>query len=280
MNERGRLRPPWWAWPSLLGIDAPVVAVAWAAALAGAAGASFGAAEAIALAGATGAAYLLDRARDARRLDGIRAPTLRHAFAARHPRFTLTSAGIYAVVALAALPSLTPATLVMGGGVAVATAVVLIAARGGRGTGRGDGRPLSLWRPWAVGAIFAGGVAAPSAAAGVETLASLGPALVGLALVAGMNVAMIAAWEARLDDGAAPADGRPDRSAVRRVLVSLALALGLTIGRPHLSGLGPALIVATLGLAVLDSASRIPSEIRHVAADAVLVVALAALPFA
>lgn len=284
MSRRGRARPPWWAWPSLLGIDAPVVAVAWAWTLARTAGASFGVAEAVAVAGGTAAAYLADRARDARRLDGRRTPTLRHAFAARHPRLIIGLAASSALFAVAVTPWLATATLVAGVFVAVATALLLIAARSGRGATievtTGSGVRSAAWRPWAVGGLFAAGVMTPVTEAGLTATASLTPVAIGLGLVATLNVAMIAGWEHHLDDGAAPCAARPGSVRVRAGL-ALVVAIASWIARPWLTGLGPSLAVAAAALALLDLTSSVASpavvaELRHSAADAVLVIALLA----
>ena len=107
MSRAGWSRPPWWAWPSLLVIDAPVVAVAWAWALARAAGAPFGGVEAAAVASGTAAVYLLDRARDAARLAGDRPPTLRHGFAATRTRSVAVAAVVAGLVTLYTISAVT-----------------------------------------------------------------------------------------------------------------------------------------------------------------------------
>lgn len=299
MNELGRSRPPWWAWPSVLAVDAPVVAVAWAWALARAAGVSFTAADAVAIAAGTAGVYLADRVRDARRLGGTRAPTWRHASAAARPRTVAVAAATCLALTAATAPLLAPASVAWGAAVAAGAAALLVAARRGRGTGR------AAWRPFAVGAVFAAGVALPVAAGGLQALARVGPALAGLAAVATLNVAMIAAWERRLDDGAIPAGpatgtGAPSEvdpastadpaAATRRVRVtagvtlaglllaaSVAPARGAAIGLTPALALGAALLVA-LDLLAPSAPDAAQAEAWHLAADAALLVALAIVP--
>lgn len=280
MNRAGRSRPPWWAWPSLLVIDAPVVAVAWAYALARAAGAPFTAVEAAAVGLGTAAVYLFDRARDAGRLTGDRRPTLRHAFAATRTPSVAVAATVAALATLSLTPWLAPAAIAWGAGVAIVAAPLLLASRRGRG---GAG-----WRPAAVGTIFAAGAATP-AAAGPDGGPALAAAVLGLAGVAGWNVTMIAGWEAHLDDGATPSPAASEHAGLPfgRLAFGVALAIGLLVGRPWLSGLGTSLATAAALLALLEAASARArrtgpgverSELWHLAADAALVVALLALP--
>lgn len=279
MSRAGRSRPPWWAWPSLLVIDAPVVAVVWAWALARAAGAPFGGVEMAAVGCGTAAIYLFDRARDAGRLDGARRPTLRHAFAATRPRAVAIAAVVAASVPLALARWLAPAALAWGVGVAIVAAPILLASRIGRAGAR--------WRPAAVGVVFAAGAATP-AAAGPNGGLPLVPALVALAGVASWNVAMIAAWEAHLDDGATPGPGPAFGTTmpIARLTAGGLLVVGLVAARPWLSGLGTALASAAALLAVLEVASWRQrrtgpgierAEAWHLAADVALVVALLGL---
>lgn len=291
MRAGGRPHVPWWAWPSVLSLDAPAVAVAWSWAIAHAAGASFVPAHAVLLALATAAVYLLDRIRDAGRLSGERPPPLRHAWVARHRRSALVAAcGAAAAAVLLAL-RLPPTGVLWAAGVAVAAVGVLTLPRGAS-----PARPVAVvGRPAAVGAVFAAGAALPAVAVGVDPR-SLAPSLVALAAVAALNVAMIAAWEADLDDGAAATPATEARGRWGRAALALSVACALsawaTSGRP-VGGDGAALASAVgnglaaplaLGaalLAALEAAgARLPSEARHLAADAALLVAALAAPAA
>ena len=191
MTGPRRPRVPLWAWPSVLSVDAPAVAVAWSWATADAAGASFTWRHAAVVGLATAAVYLVDRRLDVARLAGGRPTPLRHAWSAARPGRTSAVAGTAGVVALALAARLPLASLAWGLAVAVAAAgLVLVSGRTASGPRR---RPT--WRPLAVGLVFAGGVGVPAAAGSpTEVLA----ALAGLAAVAALNVAMIAAWELSL----------------------------------------------------------------------------------
>jgi len=82
VTRSGRPRLPWWAWPSVLALDAPAVAIAWSWALADAAGASFTLREAAVVGLATASVYLLDRRLDASAIHGSRTATRRHGWTA------------------------------------------------------------------------------------------------------------------------------------------------------------------------------------------------------
>ena len=292
MSAGGRPHVPWWAWPSVLSLDAPAVAVAWSWAIAHAAGASWVVAHAALLALATAAVYLFDRVRDAGRLSGERPPPLRHAWVARHRRSALVAACVAGAAAVLLALRLPPTGVLWAAGVAVAAVGVLALPRAAS-----PAWPVAIvGRPAAVGAVFAAGAALPAIAAGADPR-SLGPSLLGLAAVAALNVAMIAAWEGDLDDGAAAP--RAAGPATLRWRVGAAVGLAVAIcsagafrgvplaaeAAPLAAGpgrsLAAALVLGALLLASLEAfGSRLSSEARHLAADGALLVAPIATPLA
>ena len=284
MTTGGRTRPPVWAWPSVLAIDAPVVAVAWAWALARGAGAPFTWAEALAVGFGTAGIYLLDRARDARRVRGDRPPTVRHAVASARPRAYALAAVACLLIAAASVPLLSRAVVAWGvvvGAVAAWLAWLTWRRSTSAHDGHGEDVLRPAWRPLAVGVVFALGAATPVAGRLLSGQAALLPALAGLAAVAALNVASIAAWEARLDDGSPPVAPGLDRRG--RTWVGVALALTFVLSQPWWSGVGAALSAGAAGLAAANlGAPRDPSPVAaeawHLAADGLLLIALLALP--
>lgn len=260
----------------MLTVDAPAVAVAWSWATADAAGASFTWRHACVVGLATAAVYLLDRRLDVARLAGGRSLPLRHAWTAARPDRTALVAAAAGVVAAALAARLPPASLAWGAGVAVAAAGLVLAP--GRVASGPRRRPA--WRPLAVGMVFSGGVGV-AAAAGTPT--AVLPALAGLAAVAALNVAMIAAWERDLDDGSRAAPGASPASRPgagpgrpRRAAIGVALAAASLAAAPALAGLGPSLALAAGALAALELVGSVGPgpEARHLAADGALLLAM------
>lgn len=77
-------RTPWWLWWNVLSLDAPIVAVVWAALFARASGRKLSAAEAIALILSVWIIYLSDRLLDGYRARNRAALQARHLFCERH----------------------------------------------------------------------------------------------------------------------------------------------------------------------------------------------------
>ncbi len=88
--------PPWWLWPNVLSLDAPLIAISWQALFARAGGCALAWPERASLFLAVWAIYAADRLLDARRL-GVRASTAaRHRFGHQHAR--ALAAGIAAAL--------------------------------------------------------------------------------------------------------------------------------------------------------------------------------------
>lgn len=171
--------------PSFLCLDAPLVALGWAACLAASlSGVSPGLRrpEAIALFLSVWSIYLADRALDGRSLAkraiaGAEVPP-RHAWAKGRWRLLLALAALSATGALSTLPFLQAETVMAGLAVAVATELYFLLFRPARTT-----RPKSRLFPakeLAIAACFAFGVSVAASAGGIGSL----PVLLLLALVA------------------------------------------------------------------------------------------------
>lgn len=276
MSRSGRPRLPWWAWPSVLALDAPAVAIAWSWALAGAAGASFTVVEAAVVGLATASVYLLDRRLDVATIEHMPSAPLRHVWAAGHLRAVSVVTAVTAM-ATGLLGLLLPWREIAWGLMVAAAALILL--RGPRRHARCGAPPgrRRRWRlrPLAVGVVFAAGVALPAVDG---ALGAVAPAVVLLAAVVALNVALIAAWESGLDDGRVEvAGGRSDSGRARAARVAAAASLALTawVARPWLAEVGAALALAAIALALLEMVGRRwPSEVRHLVADGALLVAL------
>lgn len=91
-------RVPWWIWPNLIGIDAPIVAVCWALAILRVNQREPDVWKVLSLFLAVWTIYLLDRWFDARHPEPE--PNLRHEFGKRHRPMIGSAAAVIGVVAL------------------------------------------------------------------------------------------------------------------------------------------------------------------------------------
>lgn len=191
------IRPPWWLWPNLVALDAPVVAVVWQQFLAAAFGLTLPVAASVSLALAVWGVYLLDRGLDARP-GRPTDPADRHRFARRHRSKLLIVGGvILAGAVIVALGWLPPATLVDGTlvGLALASYFAAVHAVGLPGGGK----------ELAVGLVFAAGVAVPLAARLPHRVSDWGPPVVGFAAICWLNCRLIDRWEHNQSIGSGPA---------------------------------------------------------------------------
>lgn len=272
---RGRRRGPaeavpWWAWPSLLALDAPAVAATWLWAIGDATGHPVAPQALLLVAAAVWLAYVADRLLDARRMDArstSRPPWLRrssrHAFFARHRRrlgrtWTWVLGGCVTVSAVV----LSPSAFALG--LLVAILAVASLAWNDRATAAG-----ALGRCLAIGVAFAGAIAVGLDAPADPAL--LAPVL-GFGAVCASNVAWVAAWERHLDDGHAT-HARAEGLAHALALVALLTVAAWWVLAP--SALGLAALAALAGLVLLEAAGdAIAPRARSAAADLVLVLPL------
>lgn len=182
---------PWWLWWNILSMDAPMVAVTWAAVFAGAAGERLAGADAAVLFLVVWAIYVCDRLLDgwnARDRGGLRA---RHFFCERHGTVLVMlvafAGGIIFWLAREYLPA---AERGAGWGLGAVLAVYLVAIHF-------VGLRISWMLPkeMVVGAVFASGVALPVWSRSAElTLASCVP-WVFFGLLCTLNCWCIECWE-------------------------------------------------------------------------------------
>ena len=277
----------WWTWPSLFALDAPTVAVVWLWAIGVETGHPVSLAATMLVAASVWLAYVADRLLDLRRLaafstQGAARPAVgddhdvetpvrtseRHAFYAKHRgRFGHIWGWVLGgTVALGAV-ALSPVAFTLG--LSVASLAVAAILWNDRSTLSG-----ATGRHVAIGLAFAGAVAVGLDAPIDATLVA---PLLAFAAVCASNLAWVAAWERRLDDGYATTPRARDLA--RAIAAAALLAVGAWwIAEP--SALGVAAMGALLGCWVLEAIDgRRASQVRSAAADLMLVVPLLALLF-
>lgn len=259
---------PWWAWPTILSLDAPLVAVAWQALFFGAL-APAGAprpAHTLVLFLSVWLVYAADRWLDGFAFADPVPATRRHAFyAGRRGPFLAIWVAVLGLDLTLALATLSRADLARGLVLLGATLLYLAAVQLRRG-------PLArLPKEFQVALLFAAG-------ATLFVWGAVGLALpfVLFAALCGLNCLLIARWEAPR----APSAGqrsRLDGWALALTLTALAAAVATPwpAGALHLAtGLGAA---ALWGLH--RSQDRLEVGLRRVLADAALLTPLLLLPF-
>jgi hypothetical protein len=126
-ERRPSAKPPWWLWPNLLSLDAPIIAVLWQALFGKMAGARPTPVESIILFLVVWIVYALDRLLDSLRLASGTASPPRHEFAAAHRR-AFTTAVVVAAGAggLMAVRILSPGVLAVGAALAALIGVYFL----------------------------------------------------------------------------------------------------------------------------------------------------------
>lgn len=253
---RRHARPPWWAWPTRLALDAPAVAVVWQRSLAAAHGVPVPVAASAVLGLVVWGVYLADRWLDA--APGRPAePGDRHRFARRYRSLFAVVAGgcvlVAGVLAVAALPN---GYLITGVGVASGVGLYLMAVHFGPQTGFVPGG-----KEFSVGALFAAGVSVPLLADPSLPLIDWFPSAGAFAALCWLNCGLIDRWEAP--------QARPRWRVALPVGTALALA---TCAKPPVF---LAVTAAVTLLVVLNVVRRhVGPEARRVLADAALLTPL------
>lgn len=191
--------PParWWEWPTILSLDAPVVALVWQEQLARAGLTRVGWPERVLLGIVVWLIYAADRWIEGMRLDPARVGTHRHGFYIRHRgAVAVVGAALLAAGAAVAVGRLSAGEWWAGLGVACMVLVYLLSHQ-----------CLHRDNPWrapketCVGVLFAAGCAlGPALQPGVHLGAIAGLSVL-LALLAFTNCALISAWEESIDRG-------------------------------------------------------------------------------
>lgn len=229
-------RRPWWLWPNLVGLDAPVVAVVWQWGLATAFAAAVPRPASVALFLTVWGVYLADRFLDADPGRPV-SPGDRHEFARRHrPAVGAVAAGVFAAAAVIA--ALLPRAYLAVGAVVAAAAAGYFAAVHAIGRGAGPMKELL------VGFVFAAGVGIPLAAERPADVGDWLPAVGGFAAVCWLNCRLIDRWEAGRPAGVGPAVAAGVAAALAAwcpppvrgsIWAAVALLAGLHVARTHLS---------------------------------------------
>ena len=248
---------PWWLWPNLLGLDAPVVAVVWQRFLAVSAGVPVPPAASATLFLVVWGVYLSDRRLDAR--TDLPGGADRHRFAARNRDAVAALAlGAFLAAAVLVVFELPFVYVEAGGAVAVAVAGYLLAVHAAAG-----GRPGAAGaKESVVGVLFAAGVSVPLLADG-SALSGWVPGAAGFAGLCGLNCLLISRWE---EDAAAS----PPVSAA---VLAAGLAVAAAVASPP--DVAAALLLGVTLLAALTAARGVvPVRGRRVMADAALLAPL------
>ena len=261
---------PWWLWPNLLSLDAPLVALAWQEIFAQALPVELGWTQRGLLAVCVWLAYCGDRWLDARRLPEGPVESVRHAFAQEQSRALILALGVGSVLAVTLalripLPELFAGLALL---VGVAGYFVLHHMQSTRvRTGR--------WKELMVGVVFAVGTLFFVAMNGQFTV----PFLLAAAAWAGlcvMNCLLIAGWDRERDAAMAQHSlarrwNGMERSLPVVAVFLLLLVLAATRLEGRLFPVAAAIMVSLMALLELARRpNRFSSEARHVLADVVL----------
>lgn len=145
---------PWWRWPNVLSLDAPVIAVAWQEAFARAFGASVSLPGRAVLFLAVWGVYAADRVADGRRLGAPPGASARHRFAARHGKALGMLIALAGLAGAAMIPFLSLRVIAGGAGLAALVGVYFLWNQlAGNRFARGWAKEL------VIGLVFAGGCA-------------------------------------------------------------------------------------------------------------------------
>lgn len=188
-------RPAWWQWPTVLSLDAPVVAVVWQGLFAHVANSSLRVHHYALLAAATWLVYAADRWMEGFDIDPARVCTQRHRFYQQHRRAV---AAVIALVATGALvwagERLTATEWRWGLALSLPVAGYLVVGP--------MLRQLAPWRlpkEFLIALLFAGGTAYFSLAAAGDNGWRLAAPLAWFAGLCLVNLALIARWEREVD---------------------------------------------------------------------------------
>lgn len=246
----------WWQWPTILSIDAPLVATAWQVAMARAAGAPLAWPETVVLGLSVWLAYMADRWNEGWRLDTRDIRTPRHHF---YQRFRWPVAGVWiaglAVDLWLAVTRLTPADLAAGIALTAAVAVYLLSHQLVH-----RHRPWRLPKELCIAGLLTAGVAI--FLRGAPHPGDLAMPVVLFALLCFTNCALISVWERDVDrahgqTSLALAD-QGNASLIRQLpWITLVVALAALPFAPADTRALPALAAASaLLLAAVDAAER------------------------
>lgn len=282
MNESSVQRKsiPWWLWPNVLNLDAPVVAVVWQEMFARVVGAQLTAEHRWLLFLAVWQIYFVDRWLDFRRDPEIQ--TDRHRF---HGRVTalgwVVEAVVLAVSIALAVRCLNPAGWGGAAALLVLSGVCFVMTHVGRSRWY-FALPKELW----IGVIFACGCALQPWTLVADRPEWFPWCVFAFAILCFLNCAAITFWEDRIEDRENPRSLLNRWPRFRRSFS--VVCWGLTIpalgvaalepGNRMLLGLSLALVLSLLGLGILSRLHSVrQARVLCALADAVLLTPLAVL---
>ena len=184
---------PWWLWWNILSLDAPTVAIIWAAVFARAAGIAIRGSDEIGLGLAVGIIYIADRLLDGWRSTASATLQERHLFCARHRTVML---GVLFVASAAtlwiALRDLSTREALAGLALAAIVAAYIVGIHASRGF------PARLLpKEFAVGILFAAGTTLPLWSQATTISRSVWLSMILFALLCSLNCLAIEYWENR-----------------------------------------------------------------------------------
>jgi len=188
-------RPHWWQWPTVLSLDAPLVAVAWQAMLARAARVTLGGHHVFILGAAVWLAYAADRWIEGWRLDPAQILTQRHWFYRRWRWPVAVTWLIVLAVALIVTASRLTKGELAGGFILLTPVLVYLLSH----------QLIHRDHPWrapkelCVGLLFGAGVACFPVAGSWTVLTNIAAPLVLFGLLCFANCALISLWEDEVD---------------------------------------------------------------------------------
>ena len=268
-----RMRP-WWLWPNVLSLDAPVVALVWQAAFARILAVELGWTQRGLLAVCVWLAYCGDRLLDARRLPAGPVDSARHAFARDHARPFAAAWSVGLALAAAMALQMSAREMLAGAGLLAAVGVYFLLhhlqssrERAGR------------WKEPMAGLVFAVG-ALFFVTLNLQITVPFVLAALAWGGLCAMNCMVIAGWDRERDAAMAQPSMARRWAGMERALPMMALGwVGLALGAAALDArwLPLALALAASALALLELARRpelFSAEARRVWADAVLLTPL------
>ena len=259
----------WWQLPTLLSLDAPLVALVWQMLLARATPAALPWQAPVLLFASVWLVYVIDRCLDARKLSLRTAITPRHRFYVRHARWFSRLAMAVFVGCVVVSVTLEPRLLLIGSAVALLTGLYLTLVHIGKVVGKVAKRiPKELQ----IALVFSLGVHVALSPWGMTQL--LSGSL--FALLCFLNCAFIAFWERAADTQQGQHSLARSHPTLRPLLHVLALVLigvsgisGLIL--PDMLAMGACLALSGALLLLLEQRRyHLPTRLLRVLADAVL----------
>lgn len=280
MTDDAALPPVrWWQWPTILSLDAPVVAVVWQEQFARVAQVQLHGWHRLLLALSVWLIYATDRWIEGHRLTPEKVKTHRHRFYMRHRNAVLIAGLLVAATGLAtAAATLTAREWIAGLAGCLTVSTYLLSHQWLH-----RHHPRRVPKEICVGLLFAGGCAlAPALRPGAAGIALAHVALL-FALLAGLNCVLISAWERRVDRSHGQTSLALKHHQARdlgRHLTWMLVPLGATLGLLDVGAGREAFLCLALGgglLGIVDHLEpRIGQRAARVLADAVLLTPLLA----